>query len=461
MIACAFTIFSLSGPAFYIFARKITSSGIACILSIFYMALPYHSWIEIYYRNAITELGAYIWIPLLFYYLQCAHEKKPLSFIGVSIAYGLLIVTHLPSALFTSLYIGIYGLYLLLKIPEKQDRVSFGMRFCISILLGIGLAGFYFYPALSLLQYTKHDHLWADVRDYHYSFLPFLHGNFEGMHNFTVTAIVQALIPFLLYFDIRDALDKQTKKDVKFLIGLSLFCLFMMSFLSAPLWSVLIPLQKIQFPWRMLVISDFLYAAILCYFLSPAALSAKKGKLKQTMFPILIGLQLFIMVFISMNVASSSPIPLNQIQKFLDEKITMPEHIPNNPNMTVTLETSDNDMDTPLWTVVSGQANIRLLQHKPRLISLKVDAQTPMVLEFRQFNFYAWRVKKDGLDITQDAHLRDSPPMGQATVDLPAGQYQLDLSMDITIQEKIGYAISSLSLIFLCAWFIVLRRKNL
>jgi len=132
-------LLALSGASFYLFIRQRVSPLPALIGSVLYMLLPYHFEIDLWRRQDMGELTNYIWMPLIIYFIDKHgnaidnQERAGRGVIGLTIAYSLMIFSHLPTALLFSPFIAIYAVILY----RENHSLHFLKNIAHSLLLGI------------------------------------------------------------------------------------------------------------------------------------------------------------------------------------------------------------------------------------------------------------------------------------------------------------------------------------
>jgi uncharacterized membrane protein len=231
--------FILSGIAMYEWLLGWTNRPLAGAL--FYMAAPYHV-LDFYTRGALAEFMAIGLIPLVALGVRrSVTEGRPTM---LALAYGALILTHLPLALLTSLFlVAPYGLF----VARKTPGALFGLG--VTLGLGIGLAGIYLIPALALESYRDADQLWkfASLRASNWSVLRWnVPGPPEGMRAIIAQIVLVIGLPGLFLMAVRRS-------------GWSAYgalCCALAAGLIPALWDL--PLTRaVQFPFRILPLAEF------------------------------------------------------------------------------------------------------------------------------------------------------------------------------------------------------------
>ena len=243
-----------SAITFYIFIRQHCAVMIAALGALLYALAPYHFEMDLLFRQAIGEVTTFVWLPLIFLgieRLQTHCSALPL----LAISYGLLVMTHLPTALLCSPF---FLIYCLVHYAYGKQIMHLG-RFALGILLGLSLSACYLLPALLMQQYIAVEYLWINYFDYHRWF--FLDGQVapnSGDEARLFAIAVGNSVLFLLSWPLLYWISGRTPRPLVIMLMLSfLGAWFLMTPLSGPLWHYLPVLQKVQFPWRVMVLQEF------------------------------------------------------------------------------------------------------------------------------------------------------------------------------------------------------------
>ena len=230
-----------SGYAMFAWLKDVARGAARTPLAgaLLFMAAPYHLF-DFYGRGAQAEYLAIAFIPLIALAIRRAAEGR----IGLlAIAYAGMILTHLPLALLTSLFlIAPYGLFLAGRSPTKLGRIA------LSVILGLALAAIYLIPAFALDGYRDTALLWAQPRlraaNWQLAW-PLASGVM-----FIVAAILLALAPLIALLFI-------TGK--RLLAGYAALCCLLAAGLVPGFWT-LPGIESVQFPFRMLPLAEFAIA---------------------------------------------------------------------------------------------------------------------------------------------------------------------------------------------------------
>ena len=238
-------LLGLASISCYYFTRAISGEVVAILSSLLYFFLPNHFIIDFWIRNTWGELAAYIFMPVLFLTIRLSSIRKK-YLVAAAVAYAGLLFSHLPSALLFSPMILLYAC------------MEFGCRkglqkIVFIVLMGVGLAAIYVFPALTTQGFTNHEY-WAiyDPIDWLW---------FSGKHSIVSgkqLLIVAVYSILFIWINGRFFSTKEIKREKLLLTAMvaSFYCFIMMTDLSLPLWEHVGLLRKVQFPWRVSIILD-------------------------------------------------------------------------------------------------------------------------------------------------------------------------------------------------------------
>jgi hypothetical protein len=205
--------------------------------TLFFMAAPYHL-LDFYGRGAQAEFLAIAILPLVALGLRRAREHRPAL---LSFAYAALILTHLPLALLTSVFlIAPYCIW------RREVR-----PYLVPLALGIAMAAIYLVPALALNSYRHKELLSLDpqFQPSSWSLIFRQHGPVPGMRLVFSVILLIALIPTAVLF------WAGQKKAAAYVI----VCGVIAAGVVPQIWDLPL-LRDVQFPFRMLPLIEFAIA---------------------------------------------------------------------------------------------------------------------------------------------------------------------------------------------------------
>ncbi len=254
-----------SGLAMYLWVSTFLGKRAAFISSLLYLFAPYR-FIDLYVRGAIGEHVAFVFPPLVLYFLLKLSKKYSYWYVvGGTFSLAGLILSHNAVSLMFIPIIFLYALYLLWQSKRRQLLViSYGLL----VILGFGLAAFFWIPAFFEGQYTLRDRLTQG--EYASRFVT-LQSFIYGAWNYGITGQFTTQIGIVhwlaVIFSLPVFIILRKKKNhlwavVGIMFSVFVISLFLMTEASKPIWEILTILQKFQFPWRFLSVSIFATAVL-------------------------------------------------------------------------------------------------------------------------------------------------------------------------------------------------------
>jgi hypothetical protein len=237
----------------YFWARSFVPRHIAVWAGVFYAFMPYHL-AELYQAAQLAEFaaGAALLFALGFTKRVCDHGRMR-DVLGLAAAYALLLLSHLPLAVFGSLTLLVYAV---LSLP-KEHRFRTLFRLTSAVFLGLAASAFYWTNMVAEMRWIIADGVHPDpLLDYRRNFV---FSSFSPEKSETIwwmglllIATVAMLLPALVVF-----LKRSTVLNKRGLIAvgiLALFSLVMCTALSKPIWVSLPFLRLAQHPFRWLAV---------------------------------------------------------------------------------------------------------------------------------------------------------------------------------------------------------------
>ena len=435
-------IFALSGLGYFLFAIRFLDCNRALIASGIYMILPYHLMIDWGIRQALGELGAVSVFPFIAYFLIGLSRRKQWSGIGLAVSVAALILCHLPSVVICATVLAPMAFYY--GSREKQssaEMVAFMGTAALYAFVGLCIAAFYWLPAFGLLSTVSSQTLWQSA--FNWSHWLFFDGQAEP--NEALTTLLKVwLIGVSLFTGV--ALMTM-RKNVELVIWLTLPLLIAWIFLtplSWPLWRYLPFLQAIQFPWRFMMMAEFGLPLAIGFLIPQGRRSVLAAGLVVAIFSVLSG-------FGGYQLGNLLGVSRSTIQGNITDHLSAWEYLPKtafDPILKLTGGKRDalrgdwtsNPGEVSQLAVVSGvaKASARFVSSRHWLVD--VAAATPGHIVFRQFYWKLWSAH----DVTTGAEIKISPEekFGLIEFDVPAGNTNIAIDLDMHWSEKLGMALS-------------------
>ncbi|MDO8638546.1 MAG: glycosyltransferase family 39 protein [Candidatus Daviesbacteria bacterium] len=263
--------FVLAPFSMYLFLNSFLNKWAAVVGSVLYAYAPFRAQ-EVYVRGAISEFSTLIFFPLLFWAAaQLIKTDKWKYFFYLSLFLGLFLLTHnLMAVVFIPILI-IWILFLLITGKKMPSLKVFS-----SILLGFGLAAFFWLPVIFEKQFAHTETLLGGYFDYRQHFVN-LYELFISNHwgygssvlgpnddlNLSAGQVhwILSVLTFLLAV-VTFKKNRNLSLIVFFLAVVELILLFLMHQKSSFVWSAFPTLAYLQFPWRLLALSSFLLSIL-------------------------------------------------------------------------------------------------------------------------------------------------------------------------------------------------------
>jgi hypothetical protein len=246
---------ALGSFAAYFWARSYVPRHIAVWAAVFYAFMPYHL-AEVYQAAQLAEFaaGPALLFSLAFTKRLCDHGRVR-DLVGLAASYALLILCHLPLAMFGSLALLIYAL---LNIPKDRVRSTIP-KLTTAVLLGLAASSFYWSTMVAEMKWIVADGVNPDpLLDYRSNFI---FSTFSAEKNETIwwmgllaIATIMMFLPAVVIFGKKfSAPGKRALIAVAVLVT---FSLMMSTQISKPVWAAIPFLPMAQHPFRWLAVTS-------------------------------------------------------------------------------------------------------------------------------------------------------------------------------------------------------------
>jgi len=444
----------VSAVAMYFLAERFFGKKIGVLAGLLYLYFPYHA-VNIYVRGALGELFAYAFLPLVFLGLFKIHYAKinaqPLKSIipsallsSMSIAF--VVLSHNLSAFMLFLFIAIFIVVSIISSQEKLQRLIVYFTVLVFAFL---FSAFYSVPAALESNFTNvnsqvgggaayYDHFIClpQLWDSQWGFGGSIKGCVDGLSfrlgklNIGLLAISISVFIFFI--------RRIKQKNFIFLISFGFFLasIFMSLEQSRLIWERLPYIDFLQYPWRFLNFTGLFMVVLLAYifFLFEKTISVRSAMI----YSILLIVGIFVLnlkLFMPQSFLHKSSAAYTDreslvfaVSKISDEY--MPKYFEKPKSLE---EVRKTNMD-----IVSGSGTTQIIDDKTTitksLIIMKSDgtirinrAYFPALKVFMNGGEVDYRVKSDGLYL-----------------DLPSGEYEIEVRFVQTFVEKIGNVLTLL-----------------
>jgi hypothetical protein len=426
--------------SFYCFARRYGTRVVALAGALFYAFAPYHFAIDVLNRQAIGEAAAYIWIPLILMSIdRIADGKRAIP--ALALTYGLLVMTHLPSALLASLFLPPYAL--IRRFGSPMEWVF--TKCAAGIGSGILLAGIYLVPALLSQEYISGDENWqSSWYLYHRWFL------LDGVdapdpvfeQRLLATALATSALcvgAWIIAYWSRNTQDGKRALALEWMLFIA-GAWFLMLPISRFFWELVPPLQKVQFPWRVLVIVDVAAAATVVLALQ----RVQNGSRRTFHFVLSMAAMLLLLVPVLVGISyrdlAADPAQRARLLSYLSTGRDAAEYIPSTVQVDrSTLLTELSHTDRVHFSGSAGSVEVR--KWEPREIVLTVALEAATTLQVKQFHYPGWQATMG--ETGSKLEVGPRPRTGLLQVMAPPGQYSIVLKLTPLWQETVGAGLSA------------------
>lgn len=461
-------IIILSGIAFFAFAQRFFARHWAGFGAIVYALLPYHYVADWYDRQAVGELTAYIFIPLIALAVtKLIEDRKGGVLFALSIA-GLAF-SHLPSTLIVGHFIAAIIIWAVLQQEQWAARLEMLVRFGVWGLLGIALSAIYWVPALGLLGTVSPDMLATDY--YRATGWLLLDGvpEISPETSLFVKACLILIVATTLIAALILRADKTPSTLWHWIIGPSLFAFFFMTVFSYPIWKFWI-LNKVQFPWRTLIVGE-LSLALGSIVIARYVVHNWRGSQR-------LRAQLFAAISVALLGAAYLVQAPRMVQTIEDsavragtfEPVGTPEYVPPK-TLELALErfravandshTSEErfylffdemkqSAETARQAFQTDAPGGSLTAHPHNRLTLQTNLDQAATVRLPLAAWPFWRAQMADGRIVELGH---DDALGVATLSLPAGPSQTSIYIAQTPPEKLGSMLSLAALILLLGGF--------
>jgi hypothetical protein len=385
-------------------------------------------------------------MPLIFAFLDRMAAGRRLD-AGLALSFALLLLSHLPLALLSAPFYAIYALLLL-----KNSRMPWLlMHYFSAFIVGVLLASCYLVPALFTQDMISVEKLWTGNFDYRNWFL-FDDKNLNNKKHFLEVAVVSAVLFLLIWAANFLVTWRANARLLCFTLLVVVVCWLMMTPLSYSLWDALPLLQKVQFPWRFLVLQDFALVTALTILLGQASLGGNKAPL---VYSAIAAVLVAVVTGYYLSAGYERHLSLRGdadnrklYERYLEHGFGPAEHLPDSVNVPRgVLLANMTDLKAVNYDI--GTGSIREESWRPRNISLSVDLERPSTVYIKQLYYPGWHAYIESADGISDVAISSHPNFGLITLDLPPGNYRVNIELEALWSERLGWAATVLGAILL------------
>lgn len=404
-----------------------------------------------------THLAAFPWslsIPFSLLFAAESMRERPRARV-IAVLLALICVSHLLSGMMALLCT---GLARLIVAPPRPSNLGAHAAWAGGVVLGLALAAFFVYPAVTQMHLINPSG-WEEGFNWRRCFaLPVVSQFLFGTYWFGVQwpfALVSLGLIVLVLAPRSSRLPGLSSSpglvDAR-RIGIVAACALLLgSELAYPLYALLSPMQKLQFPYRFMFLASLLASIALAMQLSEGAWQ-RWSKVTRIAAVLLILAQCGQAAVLQLKIVKDGERMLTHEQYF-SGRFGQPEYLlgARGPQWKDYAENGSLARDCErLGLSCSG------VEKRSHAFAVTVDAPRAVSLRLPLFGFPAWQATLDG-----KAHdWRLDPETGVILIDLPAGRHDVALRFARLPSEVAGLWISAGALLVLLVLVLLARRRT-
>lgn len=396
----AFTFWMVLGcVGVYFWARWWMPPKMSALAGAFYAIIPYHL-NQLYISFVYADFAGAAILPFCFAFQTRVFKRgKKSDVLGLAVFYALLVLTHLPSAIIGSMSLAVYALILLEKKKAFRQLASSAA----AAFLGLAASSYYWLAMVIEMGWLNHATEKYQSGHYYFGnrFFPmYLSGTIKDnkdnlilsdiITSFCLLFLASAAVYFF-YQKTENFGDGRAAQIFRFVLPLGLFAVFMATPLSYPVWKILTPLQKIQFPMRWMALVSMcgaIVTAATAYFLLKGEFLKKRSWIYASM----IFLALFFIIDFTYMLYPSAFMPIERAQFEQDMR-----ELPDKPNYVFWWAIwSKEDALKIKEKVLSGGRAVEIADWNPEQRSFTVEAGAPVSARIATFYYPRWKAEVNG-----------------------------------------------------------------
>ncbi len=370
-------------------------------------------------------------------------------------AFALLVLTHLPSAVLAG---GVLPAWSFAAAGARREGLLRAARTFAGCVLGAAMAAAYLLPALLLLPEIHAEgwetggltvwsgHFLLDAWTPSKPVVQFLFMN-AGL------AIMLASLPLLAWTGRRQAPPLRDRFFAAAAVLLVALCL-LMTRLSWPVWAALPPLQRVQFPWRLMVFAVAVWAMLAGWRLDRLADAGVPGGARSAAaLAVLLGAMALWIPYSALTAGRPAfarydwtrlhfappgprPVPARNPPEYTPRPAALAGWRADDP-------ATDAILLDGLARSRSAAPGLEVERGGPGVLRVQGPLDAPAGFVLPQFAFPGWTMAGR----PADAALSADPATGLLRLDLPAGPVDIAVSRAETGPEQIGRAASAVAVL--------------
>lgn len=397
----------------YLWLRRRFSDFAAFVGALVYLYLPYHIY-DLYQRGSVGELLALSVFPFILWQI----ERR--SFVFTSLGIALLILAHNTLAV---LFLPLIFLYMFFQ-EDFRKKITW---YLLPLVLGLGMAAFFWIPALLDLKETVFFN--TVISEWSSYFV-----------DISLVGFTAILAMFMALFTWARNRKESNRRFFLFFFISTVLAVFLSSRASQVLWQIL-PVSFIQFPFRFLSVAIVGVAFLVSYSINGVAEYKRK---------ILLGV-----VFLILLLPSFVRIIGIEKSGYTDDFFATNEDTTTVKNEYMPVYVSEIPTARPASFLTINDENTLIVQRPTTDISFSLSPTENSRLVYKQFYFPGWNLYVNGAK--KDIQVTKQ---GEIGFFLEPGQYNVQIKFEETAQRLFADSISIISILLAISIPFFLQRKG-
>ncbi|HVO82657.1 MAG TPA: 6-pyruvoyl-tetrahydropterin synthase-related protein [Terriglobales bacterium] len=442
---------TLSGCSMFLLAQRWLPRRDALFAAALYAANPYYL-VIVYWRSAFAELLAGALLPLLLLCVLRAEQEGRKAIAPLSLIVAAAWLTNAPAAVMVTYSLAL--LAVVVALARRSPRVLLWAG--LAVLLGMGLAAFYVFPAAYEQKWVNISEVLAPgVRPQDNFLFTLINDPDHNRFNLLVSLVAAAEMVLLagavglLRMSRLNSEDRVYSPEGKALrvalyawAAAATLLMFSGTFLA---WRYLPQLRFLQLPWRWLLCLNVAFAILISM--------AWRRWLPRLL---LCCLMLVVIVLVWQRVQPpwwDTAADIDEMRANIAKGVG---HEGTDEYVPAGVDPYEIKQDAPRVTLEGdGEARINIQQWDPEAKSFSADVTAPGKLVLRLFDYPAWKAEVNGHPVA--AETREIT--GQMMIPVTAGKNRVQLTFIRTWDRTAGGVISMLAIVVLLAGFLIRRTK--
>lgn len=443
----------------YLFARELWGRHGGMLAAVVFSFSSYRA-VDLFVRGALGEAFALVLLPFALYGILLIHKKIPHGWLVTALGISAILLSHNLTGMIS---VGIVVVWWFLNSIGTRTKLASAPVLVTSLLLAIGIAAFYVFPAFLEKGFTRVDQtITVGYFDYHNHFLCSKQlfsgvwkygGSVLGCQDdisFSFGMVGWALFTVSIVF----VLSRGKKQERVQCIGLLILfgmSVFMTIGRSQFIWDQVALLSYFQFPWRFLTFAHVFFAVIIGGL--GLRLTTRKSLWITLLLCVVVGMT-YGRFYMPERIMDKDQ--LNEYYNATPEWIRSETSKTLNDYLPSRIE-GEQYPNAQIHRLQSQTAQIVLTQNTSAYMEATVTCEQECVVTANIFEFPGWSARVDGSKVDLK---RSQSGLPTYAFSVPQGEHVVRVYLDNTPVRWVGNMISLLSVGgLLVAGYSLTRRK--